>query len=184
MSEETIPQMRDRIARLEKSEKDLKSQNEGLSKENTQLKARDQFREAGYPASYGDLFAGQAEPDTEITPEAVQDFVKAFNLNVDGSASEDDSGTTDEGGSNDDAGTDTEGLDVMARSGSRSGDGGSGSPEAKVLTRAEYLDLARNDPAAAKAAVANGRVQVSTDNPYVPSKGRVSGVNPYAPTPE
>lgn len=185
MNEETIPQMRERIDRLEKSEKDLKSQNGDLSKENTKLKARDLFREAEYPAAYGDLFAGQIEGSDEVTPEAVQTFIESYDLSKDGSPATGDSSTDDEGNSeSEQKEKNVEGLELLSRSGSRSGEGGTGSSSSETLTREEYMDLARNDPNAAKVAVSQGRVQVSRDNPYVPSQGRVSGANPYAPSSE
>jgi len=181
MSEETIPQMRERIARLEKSEKDLESQKEVLSKEVTKLQARDTFREAGYPASYGDLFAGQSD-GAEVTGELVEAFIETYQLSPDGSTTTEESGTTDEGNQESEQSDDSKDLALLARGGSRAGEGGTGSSASETLTRDEYMDLARNDPQAAKVAVSQGRVQVSRDNPYVPSKGRVSGANPYAPS--
>lgn len=181
MSEETIPQMRERIKALEKSEKDLASQKEVLSKEVTRLKARDTSREQGFPASYGDLFAGQAG-DGEVTVEAFTTFIEAYNLPNNGSPSTDESGPTDEGDQESDQQDSSEDLALLSRGGSRAGEGGTGSSASETLTRAEYMDLARNDPNAAKAAVRQGRVQVSRDNPYVPGQGRVSGTNPYAPS--
>lgn len=183
MSEETIPQMRERINKLEKSEKELQSQNADLSKEVTTLKARDTFREQGYPASYGDLFAGQSD-GSEVTVEAVQTFIEQYGLAPGDSPATGD-GSTDEGDlESDQQPSGSEDLALLARGGSRAGEGGTGSSASETLTRAEYLDLARNDPAAAKVAVSQGRVQVSRDNPYVPSQGRVSGDNPYAPSSE
>jgi hypothetical protein len=180
MSEETIPQMRERIERLEKAEKEITSQRDSLRKENAQLKARDAFREEGYPASYGDLYAGQ-NGDAELTSESLDAFVTAFGLTK-ATAQSTGEESTSKGESESEAESGNADLALLARGGSRAGEGGVGSSTQAPMTRAEYMELAQTDPNAAKVAVSQGRVQLSRDNPYVPSQGRVSGPNPYVPT--
>jgi hypothetical protein len=182
MSEETIPQLRERIDELTKQNKALAQQVPELQKENRVLKARDIFGQKGFAPEGGELFAA-AHPEGEITDELVSSFVERYKFGKAGSPSE--GGTVvpqDEGSDAPEASADTEGLDALARGGSRAGDGGSGGSQSEPMTRAEWQALYKRDPAAAKAANRQGRVQISKDNVYVAS-GSVLG-NPYAPSQE
>ena len=178
MSEDTIPQMREHIKELEKQNKGLVSDNDTLTKTNRTMTARDAFREEGYPSSYGDLFAGQ-RPDEEMTSESMDKFVTDFGLTKTTEDPEPNV-TADEGDQTPNVAPGSEDLALMSRSGSRPGDGGTGSSDQKTMTRDEWKDLSRTDPAAAKAAVSQGRVQVSKDNPYVPQSRSIGVANPYA----
>jgi hypothetical protein len=182
MSEETIPQMREQIDNLTKSNKDLISSNEKLVSENRGFAARDAFRDEGYAANHGDLYAA-ANPEGDITTDGVNEFAGQFNLQKiepesKGSGSDDGS---DEGG--DDTDGDAPGSTALAdmqRGSSSSGDGSGGAGPEK-MTQAEWQALHQTDPAAAKEAVRQGRVVISKDNPWLDGKPVQPGMNPYAP---
>ncbi len=186
MSEETIPQMRDRIDVLEKANQDLTTGNETLSKAKSGLLAREAFGSAGYEASHGDLFAA-VNTEGDITKEVVNEFAGQHNLpkvEAGEPTTEGGDGST-EGGD----GTSTEApgstaLAGMQRGGSSSSDGtGGASPE--KMTIAEWQTLMATDPVAGREAQRQGRVTVSADNPWLDGKPVAPGLNPYVvPTPE
>lgn len=185
MSEETIPQMREQIDNLNKSNKDLTSSNETLTKTNRGLLARDAFRDEGYAANHGDLYAA-ANPEGDITADAVNEFAGQFNLakvepgkmdagSDDGSDAGGDGASTDAPGST--------ALGDMGRGGSSSGDGSGGStPE--QMTIAEWQALMQSDPVAGREAQRQGRVAVSNDNPWLDGKAVAQDMNPYVPVPK
>lgn len=176
MSEEDISQMRKTIERLSKDKAELGTEVKDLSTQVQEYKAREVFSGEGYNPANGNLFVAM-NPEKEVTAEVATDFAKAQGLILleSNQKSDDDAGksTTEvEDGSKELAG--------MAGSGSGAGDGGAGGATVESLTRAQWQDLYRSDPAAAKAAVASGRVEISKDNPWVPNKVSTPGVNPYA----
>ena len=178
MSEETIPQMREANDRLAKQLKEANSLAEKLAKENRTLAARDIFRDKGLDPKKASLFVGQHEGD--VTEDAVVEFAKEFGFEAPVDADEVVDGDSDEAGSSDP--TPAPGgaeLADLSRGGSRAGDGGAGGAADKSMTRQEWQALAATDPAAAKAAVASGRVQISKDNIF--SGQRPDPGNPYAP---
>jgi hypothetical protein len=177
MSEETIPQMRERIEQLEKQNRDATKALSSLQTENRVLKARDIFQSQGFAPTGGELFAAQ-NPEGEITPEAVAAFVEKYAL---GKVEAVEPVTTDpnaEEGAAPPAAPGAAGLGALSRGGSRAGEGGAGGSGDTPMTRAEWQGLYARDPAAAKAAVASGRVQISKDNVY--SGVRPDPGNPYA----
>jgi hypothetical protein len=180
MSEETIPQMRERIKELEKSEKALTRENEALQKDVRRFGARDAFRDQGLPAAHGDLYAAQ-NPEGEITAEGVMEFVESFNLGAPSGDSDGDASDSGGGDAPEAAGDGNENLDALSRSGSRPGDGNPGGASTEQMTRDEWTKLYSRDPAAAKAAVASGSVEISEGNPYVKQTAGVGRDNPYAP---
>ena len=161
MAEETIPQMRERIDALEKQVKSQNETNTKLQGENRTLKARDAFREQGYDPVHGELFASSSESD--ITPEAVNEFAGRYGLNPTSPAASDEGPAEAEQGAEDVA----DGMESFSRAGSGPGTGGAAGPQSDTLTREEYMSLAQSNPAAAKEAVAAGRVQLRADNPWV-----------------
>ncbi len=182
MSEETIPQMRETIDNLNKSNKDLTSANETLTTENRGFAARDAFRNEGYAANHGDLFAAK-NPEGDITVDAVNEFAGQFNLTK--VELETDESGSDEGSDEGGDGTDgdapgSKALAGMQRGGSSSGDGAGGASVEK-MTQADWQALHATDPAAAKEAVRQGRVAISNDNPWLDGKPAQAGMNPYAP---
>jgi len=158
MAEETIPQMRERIETLEKQLKSATSDQEGLRSENRLLKARDVFREQGYDPVHGELFANSTDGD--ITAEAVDEFAGKYGLVT--TTPDDDGSANNEASVEDDAGD----MASMSRAGSGAGSGGAAGPTGNTMTRQEYMELAKSNPAAAKEAVAAGRVQLRADNPW------------------
>ena len=169
-----IPQMRETIERQEKKIAELESERNGLQSDLRVRDARDAFRTAGYDPRQGDLFAA-SNPDAEINAENVQGFADQYNLSPAG-----DSTPTDEGDPTPEVDDGSAELNAMAGGGSRGGDGGAGGAASEPMSRAEWQRLYESDPAAAKAAVASGRVEISRDNPYVQGSGLPRGVNPYA----
>lgn len=179
MSEETIPQMRETIERLSKDKAGLQTQVDELSGQLRVRDAREAFRAEGYDPKQGDLFAA-SNPEGEITAEAVNEFAGSFNLQpVAAESQEGESKAADEGDPAPQAPAGSTGLAPAAGGGSLPGDSGSGGPGVKKMTRAEWQNLAATDPAAARAAVASGRVEISGDNPWTGTQ--VPAGNPYVP---
>lgn len=173
MSDSTnIPEMRETIERLSKEKAALNTEVVQLKAAVRVRDARDTFRREGFSPEHGDLFAA-ANPDAEITPEAVVSFADQYNLKA---ASKE---PASEGTSTTEDGPDNSDLSQFSGSGSRGGDGGAGGAQVDTLTRDQWKDLYASDPAQAKAAVASGRVEISRDNPFVKGSGLPKGVNPY-----
>ena len=176
MSEENIPQMRETIERLSKDKSGLESTVSDLTGQLRVKDAQDVFRSEGFNPAHGKLFAA-VNPEGDITAEAVVAFADEQGLPLLDGTQE----TSTEGGESTSEATDgSEGLAGMAGGGSGAGDGGAGGAAVETLTRAEWQQLATSDPAAAKAAIASGRVEISKDNPYVKDSVSAPGVNPYA----
>jgi len=165
----TIPQMRDHIKELETSLKKAQDSMKGLSSENRLLKAREAFREAGYQPQHAELFVG-ANPEGELSEEAVIEFVQRHQLAPAGGTSDSGEGTgdsSDEGrADSSDSGSDS-GLANMGGGGTRAGDGGAaGARTDNTMTIQDWRKLHATDPAAARKAVNDGRVRIREDNPY------------------
>jgi hypothetical protein len=169
VSEETIPQMRERIQELEKQVNGLKGANSELSTTNQTLKAREVFRDQGYDPNQAALFVSQ-NPEGDVTPESVNEFASKFNLQPlpkeaetpKAESSEEPSTTSVEDTS---AASSQAGLAAMSGGGSGPGTGGQQTPGTSFLTREQYNQLAQENPAAARQAVSEGRVQLRRDNP-------------------
>jgi hypothetical protein len=179
MSEETIPQMREQIESLTKDLTKVKDESVSLAKENRTLKARDIAREQGYDASRGDLFAS-ANPDADITAEALDQFVQNFNLGSAPSGDEvkDEGAPSGEGDPPTGEPAGSGDLANMARGGSRPGDSAGGASPEK-MTRQEWQELHANDPIAAREAVRQGQVEISSGNPFGDGRAVAVGANPY-----
>lgn len=177
MSEdETIPQMRETIERMQKATAaDAKT----ITDQAGQLRVRDAreaFRGQGLNPRHGDLFASQ-EPDSEINAETVTAFAEAWNLAADEKV---ESGS-DEGEETSEATDGSEGLSSMSGGGSQSDGSIPSGDEIELMPRQEWIQLSVTDPARAKQIAASGRVAISADNPYQTTPRRaVSGSNPYA----
>lgn len=178
MSEENIAQMRETIERLSKDKAGLEKT---VAEQTTSLRvfeAREAFREAGYNPNNGSLYAA-VHPQGDITSDGIMSFAEEQGLSpVSASTQEAQAAgqeTTTEAAENQTA------LASMAGGGSRAGDPASGGAEADTLTRQEWQELYANDPAAAKAAVASGRVEISKDNVYLGNR-LVPGHNPFVLT--
>ena len=160
VAEETIPQMRERI---EEQNKELSQ----LRRENRTLTAKELFREKGYSPTHAELFTASVEGD--ITPEAVDEFVTKFDLTPaepkteeapeEGTQTEEEAPAPDPG----------EGLAEFSGGGSRSGSGGAATPGSKTVTKEQWRELQKTDPAAARMLLEQGRVELNPDNFYVKS---------------
>lgn len=175
MSGDNIAEMRKTIERLTKDKAELTKQNEDQAKQLRGYEAREAFTSEGYRAANGDLFAAM-NPEGEITAEAVVAFAEAQGfVPVEGDTPSD---AADSQGSTSEDADDQAGFDQMSGGGSRAGDGGAGSAQGQTLTRQAWQELYANDPTAAKAAVASGRVQISRDNTH--SQVAAGPGNPFA----
>lgn len=169
MSEDTIPQMRERI---DTQAAEIQTRDSTISELQSELRAsqaREAFRDAGYNPKHGSLYA-QQNPDGDITEESVAAFAGEWDLTP---ASP--SAPTEEVVDNAEASDGSEALDSLDRSGSRAGSGGDGSSSEQVLTRQEWIELQLTDPVAAASAMNQGRVQLGED----PTAGAPRGTNPY-----
>lgn len=174
---DNVIEMRDTIERLSKDKAGLTTDVETRDKQLRVYQAQDAFRDQGLNPNHGKLYAA-VHPEGEITAETVVEFATEQALTPVSSTQEDPAG---EGDSTSSDAADQANLGSMSGSGSRAGDGGAGGSESQQLTRQEYQALYAQDPAAARAAVASGRVEVDPDNPYVRDRiGATRGSNPYA----
>jgi len=178
MSEETIPQMREQIDSLTADLSKERTEREKLAKENRKLSARDVAREQGYSAKAGELFAS-ANPDAEITAEALDSFVVDYGLGVSSTGSTEEVTESSEEGENATEVAGSADLGKMAGGGSRPGDSAGGATPER-MTRSEWQELHANDPVAAREAVRQGRVEIARDNPFGDAQAVAVGANPYA----
>lgn len=162
MSDENIPQMRERIDQLEKALKGLEKSNEELTSTNLTLQAREVARGQGYSPSVGDLFAKAV--GGEPTAEALAQFADTHGLKPAEAASASTDASSDGDGSGD-SGASTA-LASMSGGSSTSGSGGQQTTGSKTMTRQDYNDLHKSDPVAARQALMEGRVELRSDNPF------------------
>lgn len=160
MAEETIPQMRERIEALEKQVKSLSGDKDTLNTENRTLKAREFARDQGYDPVHGELFASSTDGD--ITADGLSEFANKFGLNPTSTEVANETTSTEES-----AEDNADAMDSFSRAGSGPGTAPAAGVGSDTLTRQEYMELAVSNPAAAKEAVAAGRVQLRSDNPWV-----------------
>lgn len=177
MSEEqTIPQMRETIDRLSKDKTGLERTVQELRSEVRTYQAKEVAVEAGYMPAHGKLYAA-VNTEGDVTVEALAAFAMEQGLppaasSNQGSSEEEESSTeTKESGDTNLAG--------MAGGGSRAGDGGDGGVQSETLTRQAWQELFRADPAAARQAVASGRVEIDKGNPHLRNR-QTTGGNPFA----
>lgn len=177
MSEETIPQMRETIDSLTTDlgkARDSENAALGQVKELTgQVIALGQ----GYSKAQGGLYAKVAEGD--LSAEGFDSFATEQGLPQAQSNTETDSeeGSTDEGSSATDVAGSAD-LAKMAGGGSQAGESAGGATT-KQMTRSEWQELHASDPAAAREAVAKGRVEIARDNPFGDASAVAKGTNPY-----
>ena len=161
MSEETIPQMRERIETLEAEKKaSVKAQVAAEGKARL-FEARDAFREAGYKPDFAELFVGAHQGD--ITKEAVSEFSTKYGFSAEGSpppVPEEPAGTVP------DTSPGSTALAQVSRAGSRPGDGGAAPAGTQTMTRDAWNELNKENPAAARVALQEGRVEIRKDNFY------------------
>jgi hypothetical protein len=180
MSEETIPQMREQIDSLTSDLEKARTTVGDLTKDNRRLLARDVAREQGYDAKTGELFAN-SNPSVDVTAEALDAFVQEYpGLGKAASGDETGGEAPAEGGDQTQGGDGTSpDLSQMSRGGSRPGDSAGGATQ-EMMTRQDWQALHANDPIAAQEAVRQGRVEISSGNPWGDAKSVAAGTNPYA----
>lgn len=168
-TEETIPQMRERIDQLKSEKQALEASLADKSSELRLFMSRDAFREAGYAASHGELFAAQ-NPEGEIKPEAVREFAQKYGLNPvqQGSAPAVEETSGDDAGEQEPQETTDPGqaLGTFPSGGSRPGADSAAGAGTRKMTKDELRELQKSNPAAARQALVEGRVQFSGPNPF------------------
>lgn len=165
--QESVPQMRERIEAQNTELSGLRKENQELTQNVRTLTAKEMFRNKGLTPTHAELFTS-ANPEGDITEESVDEFVTKFDLQPTpvSETSESEEAPAEETEAAPDPG---EGLDAFSGGGSRSGSGGAATPGSKTMTKAEWRDLQASDPAAAKEALLQGRVELNPNNFYVKS---------------
>ena len=177
---EGVVEQRERIDTLNETVQGLEGD---LAKEVAKVRvfeARDIARGADLPPEYGDLLA--ADVERQIDADSMTEFAAKYNL-VPGPTAK-----IDEGG---EASEDLEGktaetpeaqgsaqLAQMAGGSSSAGEGGQGGQPNQKMTRQEWIQLMKSNPAAAAEALRQGRVIVDPSNPYLDQPEEAVG-NPY-----
>lgn len=177
MTEETIPQMRETIERLQKDLKAAQAKQAELETTNRSLSAREVAREANFDPKVGELYAKTADGD--LTAEGLTAFATDLGLpSALAPAVESSEAPVEVEGSAPEAPGGAE-LAEMSRGGS-SNSPGAGSATEETMTRAEWTELSRTDPVAARDALAKGKVRISRNNPYAGDTQRPG--NPFIPS--
>lgn len=181
MSEETtIPQMREALDNARKALEAANKQNQNLATQVRTLTAREAFAEAGYQRTHADLFVAK-NPEGEITPDTISAFVDEFGLVPAPKQEEPAAPPAEAGEAGQGEAPSSSGLASMSRGGSRPGESAQQGAQSRPLTQAEWQTLYAENPAAARKAVNDGRVQIRADNPYADrSRHGVGRENPYA----
>lgn len=158
MSEETIPQMRERIEALEKQTKEATQAREAAEARARLFEARDAFREKGLNPKHADLFVSNHTGD--ITADAVGAFATEYGL-----APVTQPTTETATGEGQDPSSDAA-LAALSRAGSGAGEGGAAAAGDGPMPREEWEALNARDPNAARALLRQGKVQIRGDNPW------------------
>ncbi len=164
MSEETIPQMRETIDRLAKDNKDLTTERDEAVGEVRSLNAKEFARVAEFKPAAGEMYAKNTEGD--LTAEGFVDFATALGLTAEKEA--DPATEKETPAAEEKAGAEAPGssdLSKMSGGGSTT-EGGTGGATEELMTREEWTELSRTDKHAAAIALAQGKVQLSKNNPY------------------
>lgn len=159
MSEETVPQMRERIEALEKQAKQADEARQAAESKARLFEARDAFRTKGLKPEYAELFISQHSG--EVTDEAVDGFVDRYKFQPENPTPPADGETKTEKSV-----PGSTALSALSGAGSRPGDGGQQTPSEQAMTRQEWNELNKKDRVAARAVLARGGVQIRKDNIY------------------
>ncbi len=164
---------RDHIKALEKDLAKSKSALETAMGENRGYAAKDAFAEAGFAPQFADLYTA-SQPEGELTKEAIETWALGYGIDpvpatepVEGEPKTEP--TVTDGSEN---------LAAMGRGGSNPEGQGQPPTPTETMPIPEWQALYRRDPDAAKQAVADGKVELRGDNPYVPNYSQAE--NPYA----
>lgn len=145
---ESIPNLREALKASQDKAKELETQ---LTESNAALKqfqAKETFRSNGYSETHADLFV-KANPNVDVTPEAIQEFVTAYDLKPQAQQQVNTEGMKDLSGV---AQKPSDSINQM------------GTAETAQMTKAEYKKLLASDPTAAHEALVQGRVTLRDDN--------------------
>lgn len=156
--------MRERIEQQNEELSALRREKSELASTVRQYQARDTFREVGLEAKHADLFI-KAQPEGDITVEAVTEFAQQYDL-VPGTVPETNGAEEATPETTADPGA---GLEAFSRGGSRAGSDAAASVPTDTLTKEQWRDLQRENPAAAADALRRGKVLLNKDNPFVRS---------------
>lgn len=165
---QTPKELRDAYDSLVADQAKTRQELADMQKENKLLAAKEAFREAKYSPNMAELFVSSVEGD--ITVDAVHEFVAKYDLppmevELAKAASESEP-VGEENQQNVEA--DDSDLSLMA-GGTRSGEGGQQAADAQkgTISRADWEELAKSDPVAARQAVDSGKVLLRSDNFYI-----------------
>lgn len=171
MSEMTPDQLRDAYEATKKENAKLQKAAEEALAEVRTLKAVNAVKDAGLSAELADLYI-VANPEADITVESVKEFAEKYGIPASEATPVVDEAATEQ------PRPEQAGLSNFARAGSGAGNGGAAPIGTKHLTRDEFLVLQRDNPAAARQALAEGRVQLREDNPLAEGSSAF-GHNPF-----
>ena len=146
-NEESIANVREALDKATAEKGALQEQYDTVSGELKGMKAKEAFRAGGFEDSHAELFV-QTNPEVEITPEAISEFVTKYNLTPQSVPQQ----------------TLEPLADIANVAQPATQPGVIGTAEAGKMTKDEYKKLQVSDPTAAHQALIEGKVQMREDN--------------------
>jgi len=145
---ESIPNLRDALKASQEKTKELETQLTESSAALKQFQAKETFRSNGYSEAHAELYV-KANPEAEINPESIQEFVNAYDLKPQVQEQ-----------------VNNEGMKNLSSVAQKPTDNVNqiGTAETQQLTKQEYKKLQVSDPTAAHEALIQGRVTLREDN--------------------
>ena len=145
---ESIPNLRDALKASQDKAKELETQLTEQTAALKQFQAKETFRSNGYSEAHAELFV-KANPEAEINPESIQEFVNAYDLKPQVQEQ-----------------VNNEGMKNLSGVAQKPADNVNqiGTAETQQLTKQEYKKLQATDPTAAHEALIQGRVTLRDDN--------------------
>ena len=145
---ESIPNLRDALKASQDKAKELETQLTEQTAALKQFQAKETFRSNGYSEAHAELFV-KANPEAEINPESIQEFVNAYDLKPQVQEQ-----------------VNNEGMKNLSGVAQKPADNVNqiGTAETQQLTKQEYKKLQASDPTAAHEALIQGRVTLRDDN--------------------
>lgn len=145
---ESIPNLRDALKASQEKTKELETQLTESTAALKQFQAKETFRSNGYSEAHAELFV-KANPEAEINPESIQEFVNAYDLKPQVQEQ-----------------VNKEGMKNLSSVAQKPTDNVNqiGTAETQQLTKKEYKKLQASDPTAAHEALIQGRVTLREDN--------------------
>ena len=145
---ESIPNLREALKASQEKTKELETQLTESTAALKQFQAKETFRSNGYSEAHAELFV-KANPEAEINPESIQEFVNAYDLKPQVQEQVNNEGMKNLSGV---AQKPTDNVNQI------------GTAETQQLTKADYKKLQATDPTAAHEALIQGRVTLREDN--------------------